>query len=195
MRGRDAVPQPLGRGRAREGEHRGHLAVLLHLGASPRVRRRGSASDGAALVGVDGVEGVGAEQRLELLGRMATSRRLASPAHASPTVSPTAASSPRSRFSPARIRLFTVPSGSLEQHGDLAVRVAAEVGELDRRPLAVGQGEQRLAHLLGGGQVPHLVLEVVARLGGRAGVALLAGPARASDRSRSTERPWDWARR
>ena len=60
----------------------------------------------AVAAGVDGVEGVGPEQVGEVVVAGDHGRTPSSAA------TPTAASSTRRRFSPARIRLFTVPSGS-----------------------------------------------------------------------------------
>jgi hypothetical protein len=54
--------------------------------------------------------------------------------------------------------------GLTQEHGDLAVRVAAEVSQLDRGALSLGQTRQRIANVLGLGEVPYLAFEVVAPL-------------------------------
>ena len=69
----------------------------------------------------------------------------------------------RSRRSPLRIRLFTVPSGWPRSDGHLAVGVPVEVGHLDGGALVGRQARHRRLHLFGDGQVPRLVLDVVAR--------------------------------
>jgi hypothetical protein len=63
----------------------------------------------------------------------------------------------------------------LEHHGDLSIGVATEVGELDGAPLVAGEHLERLANVVGDGEVPDLMFEVVSRLRALALVALLAG--------------------
>ena len=62
----------------------------------------------------------------------------------------------------------------LEDDRDLAVGLASEVGELDRGPLLVRQLDHRVLDVRCDLEVPHLVLDVVAGLGGSSQVSLLA---------------------
>src|SRR5207245_7850207 len=59
--------------------------------------------------------------------------------------------------------------GLLEQRSDLAVAVAAEVGQLDGTALAVVQLAERGPHVLGDREIQDLPFEVVAGLAGEAG--------------------------
>ena len=100
----------------------------------PRAGRRGALElrlDLRALVALDGVERVGRNELAELGRRSALEPR--SPRS---RVAPLPTSATRRRPIPARIRLFTVPFGLVEQRRDLAVGVPAEVRELDRGSLA-----------------------------------------------------------
>ena len=54
----------------------------------------------------------------------------------------------RSESRPSRIRLFTVPSGVARPGGDLLLGEAAEVGELDRLTLDIGEGRECRGDLL-----------------------------------------------
>ena len=100
---RDAVPQSVGGLTTGERHHRGDLAVLGHLGACSWVLLQ-VLLDLLALVGIDGVECVGAQQLVHL-GRCQPS------VHDGPPV-PMSMSVERIRLRPDRMRLFTVPSGS-----------------------------------------------------------------------------------
>ena len=55
--------------------------------------------------------------------------------------SPSSASARRAR--PLRVRVLTVPSGMLQEVGDLALGEAGEVGEVDHGPLVLGQRLER----------------------------------------------------
>src|SRR5437899_6555342 len=66
----------------------------------------------------------------------------------------------------------------LERDRNLAVGETAKIGELDGEAFLVGEDAQRIAHVLGDGHVPYLVLEVVARLGPLPVLALFAGATR-----------------
>src|SRR4051794_9720281 len=61
----------------------------------------------------------------------------------------------------------------IQRDRDLAIRHAPEVRELDGLALLRGQRSQRVAHLVGDGKIPHLVLEVVAGFGPASVLALL----------------------
>src|SRR5262245_36424650 len=63
--------------------------------------------------------------------------------------------------------------GLAQQHGDLAVRVAAEVRELDRGAFPFREARQRVANVLGLREIPYLSFEVVAGLGRQTCVAFL----------------------
>ena len=92
-----------GAGGAAVGQVGRGLQVLGQLGSTARaVDQMGL--DRGALVGVDGIERVGADQLLDL-GHV---ERFG---HCAPPI-PASISSTRSFLSPLRIRLFTVPSGS-----------------------------------------------------------------------------------
>ena len=119
------------------------------------------------LVGVHGVERVGAEQLGDLVVAHGCSH----------------AGSPCTRTSEARMRAepgsdttLHRPLGLAEDLGDLPVGATLEVGQADGVALAVGQVGQHPVDLLGHGQVPGVALEVVARL---------ARSARAAPRTRS----------
>ena len=74
--------------------------------------------------------------------------------------------------------------GLAQDRRHLAVGVTVEVGHLDGGALLGGQARHRRLHLLGDGEVPRLVLDVVARdhrLTHRALLALAAGRLRADD--------------
>ena len=101
---RDPRPQAVGCVAALVGQERGDLTVLGDLGPAPGARRQ-VGLDRGALVGVDGVEGVGAEQ----LGDLVVGHALV--AHGWPPT-PASARPERRRRSPVRILVFTVPSGS-----------------------------------------------------------------------------------
>ena len=101
----DAIPHAVGRLAADERHHRRHLAVLGHLGASARVLLE-VLLDLLTLVGVDGVE----RERTQQLVHLGRSQP---PVHDGPPV-PMSTSVDRIRLSPERMRLFTVPSGSLK---------------------------------------------------------------------------------
>ena len=100
----DAIPHAVGRLAADERHHRRHLAVLRHLGTSARVLLE-VLLDLLTLVGVDGVERERTQQLIHL-------GRSQPPVHDGPPV-PMSTSVDRIRLSPERMRLFTVPSGSL----------------------------------------------------------------------------------
>ncbi len=101
----DAVPHPFRGSDAGVGQHGRNLPVLDHLGRAARAGLE-VALDDRRLVGLDRVEGVRAQQLLDL----GVGKRFDAHDDAPPT--PDALSGPRIRLSPARIRLFTVPSGS-----------------------------------------------------------------------------------
>ena len=65
------------------------------------------------------------------------------------------------------------PFGLGQQGGHLAVGVAPVVGQLDGRPLLLGQRGHGPGHLVGHGQVPDLAFEVVAGVRRGPGVLLL----------------------
>ena len=117
------------------------------------------AGDQLGLVRLDGVEGVGAEQLGDVV--VGVTRSMAS--HPPPDVGQAG----RMRFRPTRIRLFTVPSGSPSAvpPRDRSARRSRPAGW---PALVLGQGGHRLLDPVRHGQVPHLVLDVVARLGGLA---------------------------
>ncbi len=121
---------------------------------------------------VERVQGIDTQELLDLtvLGHGQFLAHRSAPAG----FTPSSARLMRSRLRPDRIRLFTVPSGSLEHLGHLAVGVAAEIGQLDGLAQLVGQRAERLLHLLGHGHVPHLAIDVVPGRGGLAGGLLLA---------------------
>ena len=97
----DAGPHALGGPLAAVGEEGGGLPVGLHLG--PAAGAAGQVGlDDVALVVVDGVEGEGAEQLLDVLVGEAASWR----------TDPGVDEGRRKRRRPERMRLFTVPSGS-----------------------------------------------------------------------------------
>ena len=83
------------------GDEAGHLPVLGHLGRTARAVQE-MKPDHLRLVGIDGVERVGAEQLDNLVVAHGS-------VHAAST--PCWASAVRSRFRPLLILLFTVPSG------------------------------------------------------------------------------------
>ena len=92
--------------------------------------------DTRAVGGVERVERVRAEQRVELARRPgSTSDR----SFAHPRLDQRGAQPQESRTDPALHRSF----GLFEEHRDLAVRVPAEVRELDRLALAVGERRER----------------------------------------------------
>jgi hypothetical protein len=98
--GGDPVPEPGGGLLAGEGEEPGDLTVAGELVAAAwavgQVRL-----DGGGLVAFDGVEGVDAEELLNV--------EMTYSLHAFPI--PISTSEARMRFSPTRMRLLTVPSG------------------------------------------------------------------------------------
>ena len=98
---RDAVPDLRGRVDADVGDQSRHLPVLGHLGRAPWALGQMGA-DGGGLVGIDGIERERTQERSDLVVVHGS-------VHAVST--PCCASADRSRRSPLRIRLFTVPSG------------------------------------------------------------------------------------
>ncbi len=97
----DAVPQAGGCVGALVGQESGHFAVVPDLVATTRAGLE-VAFDLGCLVGLDGVQGEGAQQLFDLV--------VAQTAHGYPM--PAAARLVRMRRSPARILDFTVPSGA-----------------------------------------------------------------------------------
>ena len=158
----------------RVGQQAGHLVVLGHLDRAPHAPVEMRLDHGRGL-GVHGVEGVGAEELLDL--RVTQGREVVhSPAPAGSM--PRSIRLMRSRPSPDRIRLLTVPSGSSSSHGHLLVGAAAEVGQLDGLAELVGQRPERVLHLFGHGHVPDLTVDVVCRGRRLAGRPLLPPAAR-----------------
>ena len=138
--------------------------------------------DQLALVGIDGVERVRAEEVVDLgSARNRTGRSWLDPGFDERGAQPEHAGA-----DPALDGAF----GLLEQHRDLAVRVTAEVRELDRDALGLGQRRERAPHRLGFVEVDDLALEID-RLGDPlAPRAPRAGGGAVSARRRSTLRPW-----
>ena len=93
---------------AGECQHRRDLAVLLHLHRGLGVDRQ-VVVDTIALGGIERVEGVRPEQLVEFVDVVRGIHVLTH--QSAPTVTPASTNSVRSRLRPARIRLFTVPSG------------------------------------------------------------------------------------
>ena len=89
--------------------------------------------------GVERAQDEGAGQLADLVAGQAVASRRA-PLMCDPT-----SSDRRIASSPSRIRLLTVPSGVAGPLGDLLLGETAEVGELDRLALDVGQGAERVA--------------------------------------------------
>ena len=99
----DPVPHPFGRPLAAVGEEGGGLPVPLDLG--PAAGAAGQVGlDHVALVVVDGVEGEGSEELLDVVVGEAA-------AHGAPPI-PASTRTVRKRRRPERMRLLTVPSGS-----------------------------------------------------------------------------------
>ena len=109
------------------GEDGDGLAQVVDLGAGLRRCLLEVLLDHRALVGLERVEHVRAEQCVHL-GAGFDRRHWCTPA---------SMSAARRRSSPDRIRLFTVPSGCSSKHRDLFVGLAAEVRELDGGAFAV----------------------------------------------------------
>ena len=108
--------------------------------------------DRGALVIVDRVDRVRREQLPDLVGSQFT-------IHDSSI--PRSSSCVRSRISPVRILLFTVPSGWPRIRATSRYVCPPKYRELDRFPLALGQGGHGRAHLLGDGEVVRLEIDVV----------------------------------
>ena len=98
----DAVPYAIGRVRTGVREERGDLAQVADLRATTRTVGEVTV-DERGFIRLDRVDGIGAQELLDLFVRHAS---LPSPSCCAST------SESRMRRSPARMRLFTVPSGS-----------------------------------------------------------------------------------
>ena len=124
--GGDRVPQ-LDRGIAPGvGQQGGHLVVLGQLGrAAGTLAHVGG--HGGGLVGVDGVEGVGAQE----LGDLVVVDRFG-PCRLHPMLDHEGAAAAGARFGSGSL---SVPSGSPEQRRHLSIGVTAEIGHLDSGPL------------------------------------------------------------
>ena len=81
------------------------------------------------------------------------------------------------RRRPERMRLLIVPSGSFSITATRTVGVASEISQLDGFALDARQLGDSLAHSLGGGQVEHFLLQIVASLGHGPGTLLPWPPA------------------
>ena len=170
--GRDAVPEVLGR--AGRGVHDGvaqqrrDVTVRGQLGATTRAGDE-MLVDRLALFGVESVEGIGAEQLLQLVVGHGCS-----PARPRPEISELAVHALEAATDPA----LHGPLGLAEDRGHLPVGVAAKIGELDRLALVVGKAAEDLAHLVGNDDVADLALEVVTTARGLPRLALLPASAR-----------------